>query len=621
MTVQITPQQPTALLESCSTGPFAHSFRFEGQEAVIIADTPDQVPAALARVEEAVARGCHGVGYVAYEAASGLNPALSTGEAGGLPLVWFGIFRERVACTSQREEPAADGGRVSAPRLAVTKDHYFAAVKSIREAISRGDTYQVNYTTRQHFTVEGDPFSLYRRMCRNQQAPFCAWLNIGSHQILSASPELFFALQGDRITMKPMKGTAARLPSADADQRQRERLLASPKERAENLMIVDLIRNDLSMIAETGSVTVPKLFEVETFPTVHQMTSTVNATVKPGIGLTDIFRALFPCGSVTGAPKRRTMEIISKLETSPRGVYCGAIGYVSPGGEAVFSVAIRTAVVETATGQGQMGIGSGITWDSNADDEYRECLTKSAFLTRDNCHFSLIESIRHDQEGYLLLERHLGRLADSAAYFGFRLDLDNLTARLDKVGRNLAGPHKVRVLLAEDGSISVEAQPISGSFNLPSLQGEDWGGDGVEEGEIKNLLPFSEGKGTADEKPSWLAVAEQHVDSADPFLFHKTTRRELYDQTLRDHPDCYDVIFQNERGEITEGCFNNIVISLEGKLLTPTLSCGLLPGALRQELLEVGSIREAVLTKEDLLAAEKIWLINSVRGWRECQLR
>ena len=642
MTEQITPQQPTTLLESFSTGPFAHSFRFEGQVATIMAHIPDQVLTALTQVEQAVAQGLHAVGYVAYEAASGLNPVHTTREAGELPLVWFGIFTEKVVCSPDGEEHADAFCHISHPELAITKADHSAAVETILEAIARGDTYQVNYTARQHFSVKGAPFSLYRRMCRNQQAPFCAWLDIGSHQILSASPELFFSLQGNRITMKPMKGTAARLPGEDADRRQREQLTSSPKERAENLMIVDLVRNDLSIIAETGSVTVPTLFEVETYPTVHQMTSTVTARISPEIGVIEILRALFPCGSVTGAPKRRTMEMIAELEASPRGVYCGAIGYISPGREAVFSVGIRTAVLKTATGEGEIGIGSGITWDSNPEEEYRECLAKSAFLTRDSPEFQLIESLRHDADAYLLLERHLGRLSNSADYFGFRLDTDNLAARLDEVGRNLTGPHKVRVLLSADGGIFVEAQSISVPFIPPPLQGEGRGGDGVDggfsasyqhqthphpnlppEGEgtkVHSLLSVPDVEGMTGENSCLLALAKQRVVSSDPLLYHKTTRRELYDRELRQHPDCYDVIFRNERGEITEGCFNNIVILLGGEMLTPALSCGLLPGVLRQELLEVGAIREALLSLEDLQAAEKIWLINSVRGWRECNL-
>jgi para-aminobenzoate synthetase/4-amino-4-deoxychorismate lyase len=280
------------------------------------------------------------------------------------------------------------------------------------------------------------------------------------------------------------------------------------------------------------------------------------------------------------------MEIIRELEGQPRGVYCGAIGYMSPGREAVFNVAIRTAVVDADTGEAEIGIGSGITWDSDAASELRECLDKSVFLIRDSSEFSLIESIRFDQQGYLLLDRHLQRLAGSAAYFRFSLDVDALRDRLQDLGQGLSGVHKVRVLLAYEGGMTLESQPISGA---------------------DSAVP-----------PAEIAVSHQRVDSADPFLFHKTTRRALYDDQLRAHPGCYDVIFLNERDELTEGSYNTIVISLNGELLTPALDCGLLPGVLREELLEVGAMREAVLTLDQLQSADTIWLVNSVRGWREC---
>lgn len=581
--------QPDILLESFATGDSSRSYRFSRCEAVIRADFPDQVAAALAQVEEAVAGGRHAVGFVSYEAACGLNPELPVTEKGTLPLVWFGVFAERHDCSGETTPAASGDCLVSPPELTIADEDYLSAVHSIRAAIARGETYQVNFTTRQRFRINGDAFTLYHRMCRNQQAPFCAWLDIGSHRILSASPELFFALDDDRLTMRPMKGTAPRKPRRDEDLRQRELLAASAKDRAENLMIVDLVRNDLSRIAETGSVAVPKLFEVETYPTVHQLTSTVTARVRPQVGLSDIFRALFPCGSITGAPKRRTMEIIRELEGQPRGVYCGAIGYVSPGREAVFSVAIRTVVVDSVTGEAEIGIGSGITWDSKAADELRECLDKGTFLTRDSNAFSLIESLRFDQNGYLLLERHLTRLAGSAGYFGFSFDSDALRHRLGKFGQGLSGVHKVRVLLAADGTMTLESQALVATDQSAHA--------------------------------ATITISELRVDSSDPFLYHKTTRRTLYDDQLRAHPGCYDVVFLNERDEITEGSYNTIVIARKGELLTPALECGLLPGVLREELLEVGAIREAVLTLEDLRSADTIWLVNSVRGWRECTLR
>jgi len=583
----VSVQQPDILLESFASGSHARSYRFSGCESIIRADAPEQVAGALAEVEKAVARGRHAAGFVSYEAACGLNPDLGFSEKTELPLVWFGIFSKRSDCDRETQESTTAGCQVSVPKLSISEANYLEAVDSIRDSITRGETYQVNYTTRQRFRISGDPFALYRKMCRNQRAPYCAWIDIGTHRILSASPELFFALGGDRLTMKPMKGTAPRRPRSDDDQRQRELLSASPKDRAENLMIVDLVRNDLARIAQTGSVEVPVLFDIETYPTLHQMTSTVTARVRPETGLTNIFRALFPCGSITGAPKRRTMEIIRKLEGQTRGIYCGAIGYVSPGREAVFSVAIRTVVLETATGNGELGIGSGITWDSDTVSELKECLDKSAFLTRDSNPFSLIETLRFDAHGYLLLERHLKRLAGSANYFDFSLDTNELRKRLQVYGQELSGAHKVRVLLAADGNICLESQALTASD--PAA-------------------------------PAIIELSRQRVDSSDPFLYHKTTRRALYDDQLRAHPACYDVVFINERNEITEGSYNTVVISLNGELLTPALNCGLLPGVLREELLGVGAVREEILTLNDLQTADTIWLVNSVRGWRECIL-
>lgn len=576
------------LLESWDNRHGSRSFIFSGLEQIIRAETLDQVIPAMAEVETAAARGKHAAGFVSYEAASGFNPHLATCERADLPLLWFGIYRERNEYRADSAGSPAEECTVTPPELAITAAEYLSRVTAIRQAIARGETYQVNFTARQRFRVEGAPFVLYRRMCRNQRAPYCAWIDIGTHRILSASPELFFSLEGTRLTMKPMKGTAARLPRSDTDPGQRETLAASPKERAENLMIVDLVRNDLGAIAETGTVQVPDLFQVETYPTVHQMTSTVTATIRPETGLTDIFRALFPCGSVTGAPKRRTMEIIREQEDSPRGVYCGAIGYISPGREAVFSVAIRTAVIETASGQGEMGVGSGITWDSDPESELRECLAKGAFMVRDANDFSLIESLRLEGGEYLLLNRHLQRLESSAVYFGFCFDKDAVVQCLRDHAAKHNGCRKVRLLLAADGNLSAESQPLAAA---------DPGG----------------------ELPS-VAVSSLRTNSADPFLYHKTTRRGRYDEEIRRHPGCYDVIFLNERGQLTEGSYNTIVISRSGELLTPALECGLLPGVMREELLEVGAIHEAVLTVDDLRGADRLWLVNSVRGWRECTL-
>ena len=579
---------PTVLLESFRSGEFGRSFRFDGLERVIVAVMTAEVVPALHGIEQAVATGRHAAGFVCYEAASALNPALPGGSQPDLPLVWFGIFRERVAVAPGETGAEVADCRLGDTRLTADEAAYRRSIDVIREYIAGGHTYQVNYTIRQRFAFDGAPFALYRRICRSQRAPFCAWIDTGRHRIVSASPELFFSLRDGVITMRPMKGTAARAPDAPVDRIVRERLRVSAKERAENLMIVDLVRNDLSIIAESGSVAAPLLFDIETYPTVHQMTSTVTARLRAGTSLVDIFRALFPCGSVTGAPKRRTMEIIDELEEGSRGVYCGAVGFVSPGQEAVFSVGIRTAVLDTVTGTGELGVGSGVTWDSETGAEYAECLAKGAFLTIDYGNFSLIESIRWEDGVYFLLDRHLKRLALSADYFGFRFDEAAITRQLVDTTRWLTKPHKVRLLLYPDGEATIECLP------LPPQP--------------------------ADQTPAPVIIAGQRVSSSDPFLYHKTTRRTLYDEERSRYPECADVIFLNERGEVTEGSSTNAVALLDGKLVTPPVRCGLLSGTFREALIEGGILQERVLTLDDLRAADEILLINSVRGWRKVYL-
>lgn len=577
--------RPQALFESHSARDrFRASYRFAGLERVIEARTPDAVMPALAAVEAAVGQGLHAAGFVAYEAASGIDPTLpERGPLPGLPLLWFGVFRERIErdASDRADGEGSTAAVVGERRLSVDADRYAAAVAAIHEAIARGETYQVNYTLRQRFPVAGDPFTLYRRLAASQRAPFCAWLDTGDWRILSASPELFFARRGEEILMRPMKGTAPRAPEAAADRAAAQRLRDDPKERAENLMIVDLVRNDLGRIAETGSVRVESLFDVERYPTVHQLTSTVAARLRPGTTLREIFSALFPCGSVTGAPKRRTMELIAELEAEPRGLYCGAVGFVSPGEEAVFSVAIRTLVVDDK-GRAELGLGSGITWDARAEAEYAECLAKGRFVDMPPQDFRLIEALLCRDGDCPRRERHLARLAASADYFGFRCDVPALRAALDEAGRVLRGKHKVRLLLARDGTFEFDGEPLA--------------------------------KGLG--RPLRVAPAMTPVDSRDWSRYHKTERRELLDDARRRRPEADEVIFVNERGELTEGSYHNLVLRLDGKLLTPALTCGLLPGVLRGELLERGIIAEAVLTLADLRRADGLWLINSVRGWR-----
>ena len=577
------------ILESFDSERDQASYSFAGFVEVITAHSLEEVLPALRRVEEAVISGCHAVGFITYEAAPGLNPDLAAFPPGELPLLWFGVFTERLAAPPPPADmfsPAAY--QTSNWRTSVSPMKYASAVARVKEYITAGDTYQVNLTIRRTFSFAGDPFAFYRDLCRSQRAPFCAYLDMGRFKLLSASPELFFRLTGGTLITRPMKGTANRGRWYADDEEAKRKLRESPKERAENLMIVDLLRNDVGMVSQTGSVAVRSLFDIETLETVHQMTSTITSRLKQGVSVVELLQALFPCGSVTGAPKKRTMEIIVELENSPRGIYTGCIGFISPGPEAVFSVAIRTIVIDTKTGAAEMGVGSGVTIDSRPADEYSECLAKGRFARERRPDFQLIETILFEEgAGYFLLERHLERLRCSAAYFRFCLHSDIVQKALAERSAPLSGTHKVRLLLSRKGTFTIQAEPVV--VDQPDA-------------------------------PLLIAMAGKRVDSSDPFLFHKTSHRPRYTAEPAKRPECTDLIFRNERDEITEGANHNIVARIDGELVTPPLECGLLPGVFREELLERGEIRERVITADQLKMAEEIYLINSVRGWRRVKL-
>ena len=576
------PETPTVLLDSFGAGSFPSSWRFSGYVKTITAAYPAEVVDVLRQVEQAAANGLYAVGFVSYEAASALNPDLPPAPpVDGLPLAWFALFRERRNVAAGADLPASSANIPLEP----TKnfEDYAGDIERVRDYIGAGDCYQVNHTFPLEGTFKGNLHELYFRISSAQRAPFCAYLDTGRFKILSASPELFFSLKDGTVTTRPMKGTASRGRSAHEDLFAIEQLRNSPKEKAENLMIVDLLRNDLGIVAEVGTVTVDALFEVETYPTVHQMTSTVSARLRAGTGLTDIFRALFPCGSVTGAPKRRSMEVIADLENAPRGVYCGAVGCVIPGGEAVFSVAIRTLLFDEHKDSLTMGVGSAVTWDSEAASEYAECLSKGAFVNQQPQDFKLIESLRLENGTYTLLERHIGRLAASAEYFGFICNQETIREALATHASTTYGLCKVRLTLAADGCLNISSDTI-----------------------MESAVPLR------------IAISAIKVDSNDSMRYHKTTRRELLDSARLNRPDCDEVLFQNEHGQLTEGSYHTLVVKLDGRLVTPLLACGLLPGVLRGELLENGQITEQIIYPDDLESAEEIWVVNSVRGWRRC---
>jgi para-aminobenzoate synthetase / 4-amino-4-deoxychorismate lyase len=559
---------------------------FADPDRIVTAATPAEVVPALRTIEQAVDAGASAAGWMAYEAATGLDPCLKTAAPADGPLLRFGLYR---APTILEAFPCSPGPcQIGAWRPSISREVYRAAIAAIQAHIARGETYQVNFTLRLRAGFEGDPAGWFQNLCAAQQPAYAAWIDDGEETVCSVSPELFFALDGDRIRCRPMKGTAPRGPTTAADRARAAHLRASPKNRAENLMIVDMMRNDLGRIAETGSVAVDDLFVVEHYPTVLQMTSTVSA--RTAAGFTDILRALFPSCSITGAPKVRTMEIIRDLEHAPRGLYTGAIGFLLPrhplSGQARrtarFNVAIRTAHIRRGAGTAEYGTGGGIVWDSEAGQEYEECLTKARILQPRPEPFALLETMSWwPATGVFLLEAHLDRLADSAAYFGRPFDRARVRqAVCEAVPPGASGPRRLRLLLAADGAPTIEVAPLT-----------------------RTRAPW---RVALDDRPA--------VDREDPFLHHKTTRRTVYEQSLARHPWADDVILWNDRGELTESCLANLLVKLRGVWCTPPVDSGLLAGTLRGALLRRGRIREAPLTRADLQQAGDVLLINSVRG-------
>jgi len=578
---------PFLLFEFAGRDGTAQPLVFIQPVEVVVAHSVEQVRPALRRVEAATARGLWAAGYVGYEAAPAWEAAMPA-HASPAPLLWFGIF-ERALRLDTSELEALRGARFEIGSWVPSVEHhaYAAAIAAIRDAIARGDTYQANYTLRLRAPFGGDSFAYFLRLRAGQHGGYAAYLDTGRLAVLSASPELFFRRDGDTVTARPMKGTARRGRWLEEDRAAAAALAESTKNRAENLMILDLLRNDLGRVAEIGSVRVPRLFSIERYPTVWQMTSTVEATLRRGTTLDDIFAALFPCGSVTGAPKISTMQLLARLESAPRGIYCGALGYISPGGDCVFNVPIRTVLVDQHSGVAEYGVGGGITWDSTAVDEYDETVAKAALLQLDRPRFELLETMLLDEGRFALLERHLERLEASARFWSFAFDSAQIRTSLEQIARSFPhGRQRVRLLLAFDGAVRIEQHALDEATAQP--------------------LP--------------VALAAAPIDSNDPFLSNKTTNRAVYISRKAEHPAAYDVLLSNQQGELTEFTTGNLVLLLDGRCWTPPRTSGLLAGTLRAELLERGEIAERVLSVGDLARAEAMWLINSVRGWVRVEL-
>ncbi|HEX6374231.1 MAG TPA: aminodeoxychorismate synthase component I [Allosphingosinicella sp.] len=544
-------------------------------QAVVEARRPGDVAPALARL-----RGRHAAGFVGYEAGYALEPKLAPlardAAPEAPPLLWFGLFDGWEEVEAETLLPDAAGGWAGRPRPRVEREAHEAAVARALDHILAGDIYQANLTFPAEAAVAGHPLAVYAAIRPRAQAGWGGVVFTGEHWLLSFSPELFFTLDGKRVTARPMKGTAP----AGSDP---ESLRGDAKQRAENLMIVDLIRNDLARASKPGTVRVPALFEVETYPTVLQMTSTVVAELEEGRDAVDLLGTIFPCGSVTGAPKIRAMEIIAAMEREQRGPYTGSIGRLAPDGQAAFNVAIRTLVLADGERIARLGLGSGIVADSVAADEWRECLAKGEFVATAG-RFDLIETMRFDpHEGIAALDRHLARMKRSADSFGFAFDRHHARNELQAATFFLRAPRKLRLLLSPSGALAIEARPLP---ETPAAAVE-------------------------------VALAPRPVEREDFRLRHKTSDRRFYD-AAREAAGAFEVAFVDGEGFVTEGSFTSLFVERGGKLLTPPLARGLLPGVLREALIEEDRAEEAELRVEDL--AGGFFVGNAVRGLMAARL-
>lgn len=574
---------PPLVLLDCPDADGCDLLLFEHPREIVQAMQPGEISEAFDRMEQARAAGCHLAGWFSYELGYPIQPhqqpLYEHNFQLGLPLLWFGVFDppRKLARAMLDARSRAYAGPLKHGWNA--KD-YRAAFASVRRYIADGDIYQANLTFRSHFKFAGAPFALWLKLRDEAAVQHGAYVDTGERQILSLSPELHFSIGADsEMECRPMKGTAPRGDNPQSDEERRRALATSPKDRAENLMIVDLMRNDMGRIAETGSVRVPELFRVETYPSLHTMVSVVKAKLRRGVPIAELIKAVFPCGSVTGAPKIRAMQIIRELESKPRGIYCGSIGHFGPDGTASFNVAIRTVMIEGD--RGVLGLGGGVVQDSTLASEYAECLLKAQFFERNRRPLRLIETLRHSGS-FVDVERHLARMANSARVF-FCVPFNENAARdaLNAAVGGRGGDLRVRLTLDEAGRFSAGAESLEPN---PAC---------------------------------WkFTISPERVDSSDVLLRHKTDWRDLYEaesaRVARDGID--EVLFLNERGELTEGSRTNLFIRRNGRLLTPPLACGLLNGVLRGKLLESGECAEEVLYSHDLDAAHELFLGNSLRG-------
>ncbi len=554
---------------------------FDTPRQTLVAHTIAEVRPLLDAVQALSNEGFWCVGYVRYEAAPAFDPAFQVHAADG-PLAWFGVYEQAL----DWPEEDAQAEAVVSWHSDITRARFDQQMQDIHRAIAAGELYQVNYTAAIEGALQGDALALFGAMRRAQPQGYAAWLNTGFEQVLSVSPELFFDWHAGHLLTRPMKGTAPRGTDAADDEALRQKLLNSPKERAENVMIVDLIRNDLSRVAQPFSVKVPSLFQIQTLPTVLQMVSDVQALSRDGTTLADVFTALFPCGSITGAPKVQAMQMIQALEPQPRGIYCGAIGVVRPGGHATFNVAIRTVTVRAT--RARCGIGSGITADATANDEWQEWRHKRAFLERASQPFELLETLRLEDGHWRDAPAHLARMARAAAHFGYPFRPQQIAQALQHcVLTHPKGLWRVRLLLAAHGEPSAQVMALPMSPTHVVLQ-----------------------------------LGQTAFEAADSeFVRFKTTRRAHYEAVAPTTPGVFDTLLWNRHGEITECTRGNVALLLQGRWVTPPLRCGLLDGIARAHYLHTHRLVEACVRVEDLPRVQALAFINSLRGWLDARLQ
>jgi len=587
-----------ALLDDSKSSPNkSKNLLFSNPQHEIIAYTPDELSVALEQVEHYKKQGLYLCGYLSYEAGYAfIDKAINRKpqETSNQPLLYFIAFKDLQrpsrddvgACLNRSSLSPRSKLCLHDLRLNVSEPDYLNAISKIKEYISAGDTYQINYTLKYKFKLQGTIASLYKALREIQPVEFSALLNFPESQIVSLSPELFIKKKGNTLISKPMKGTAKRGEDKAEDKTIVEFLKLDSKTLSENVMIVDLIRNDFGRICRTGSVQVKNLFQVQTFKTLHQMISTVKGTLKKNLSFNDILLALFPCGSITGAPKIRTMEIINELEKEPRGIYTGAIGYLLPNDDFYFNVPIRTISVDKKN-QCEMGVGSGIIHESDAQAEYEECLLKADFLTNINKDFYLIESFRFDakENRFNNINQHIKRLTQSAKYFGFKLRLDEINEALAQLKKTLtSGNYKIRLTVYQNQKFKVSHDAISAT--------------------------------TKNDNPKIISISQEPIDSHSIFQYHKTSRREHYNQAFDEaaKDDYYDVLFLNENKELVEASRHNVFIKKGNQYYTPPISSGALNGIQRQQFMLLHNVKEVALAIDDLESADEILLTNSVRG-------